>query len=197
MQKLLLRSILEHRTIGRLSEIQAAPCPYLRRSESSRFGCRYGRLPDNAATLSDTAEREGCLCVRHTGKARITLSPVGPWRAETIIPRSAGKRRRTMGPICLRGSEPWAGAVTHSTPRREALGFSRSPAWRCSCRLHRGPLRDHAGGDIAPERDHQLARQDDNGDAPCGIADPLKKPMRQSALRRGVLQPVVSRVGGK
>ena len=78
------------------------PSPYLRRLESS---------PPTAG-CPDAAEREGRLWIRHAEK---TASPYLRFdrSAVTMIPRPAGERRWTMGPICLGGGQPWRGAVTH------------------------------------------------------------------------------------
>jgi hypothetical protein len=50
----------------------AGPYPYLRRLESSRFGSTDGGLSDDATPLSNAAEREGRLWIRH---AEETASP--------------------------------------------------------------------------------------------------------------------------
>ena len=61
-------------------------------------------------------------------------------------------------------------ALTAARCRGAGACLKRSPL-----RLDHGPLGDQAGGEVAPQRHHQLARQGDDGDA----LDPLAGlPMR-------------------
>ena len=81
---------------------------------SEAFGVKPtdGGLSDDAISLPDTAEREGRLWIRHAEKTASPYLRFDQW-AVTMIPLPAGKRRWTMGPICLGGGKPWGGAVTH------------------------------------------------------------------------------------
>ena len=143
---------------------------------SEAFGVKPtdGGLSDDAISLPDTAEREGRLWIRHAEKTASPYLRFDQW-AVTMIPLPAGKRRWTMGPSASAAVSHGEGR-SHIDPRRSALGLSRSPAWKSSCRFHHRSFRDRSDGDVTPKREHQLARQGDNGNAPD---PPLASPTRR------------------
>src|SRR5215469_9026192 len=76
-------------------------------------------------------------------------------------------------------------AVTHR-PGTQALRGARVLSDPLRCGVHNSALRDQSGFEIAPERDHQFARQchnSDASDASLGLADALGEPLAQSAVR--------------
>jgi len=95
-------------------------------------------------------------------------------------------RGQTTGPICQSGNEPQGRAVTHR-PWTRSAGVSRSLMRGVAlCLAQDSSFRDQTNGHIAPESDHQLARQSDDGDTPdmsSGIADLLHEPAGQRTLR--------------
>jgi hypothetical protein len=100
---------------------------------------RRQRLSGDATSLSHAGSVRAAsgFVIRRRPHHLISGSTKG--KVVTTIPRPAGKRRWTMGPICLGGSEPWAGAVTH---RPSTQNGSVSPD-----RLHGN---DQAGFNTAP-----------------------------------------------
>jgi hypothetical protein len=121
-----------------------------------------------------------CAC----GEDRINLSQVrlGDRDHNSVIQRVRG---RTGGTNLQNGNEPKSETVTHRPVNAwrsiSALVFGRSSLRRA----HDSALRDQSSFEIAPERDHQFARQchdSDQSDPPLGIADALSKPPAQSAF---------------
>src|SRR3954471_8306546 len=79
------------------------------------------------------------------------------------------------------------GGRSHIDPGRTVPGVSRSPMHGVAlCLAQDSSFRDQTNGHIAPERDHQLARQSDDGDTPDtsrGIPNLLQEPTGQRTLR--------------
>src|SRR5215469_6997569 len=76
-------------------------------------------------------------------------------------------------------------AVTHRAVA-QAVGGAVVLGDPLLCGVHNSALRDQSGFEIAPERDHQFARQchnSDASDASLGLADALGEPLAQSAVR--------------
>src|SRR5215470_947031 len=103
----------------------------------------------------------------------------------TIIPHSAGEeagRWDQSGKAAM----SQVGARSHTDPgrrRSEAPAFWAIPLW---CGVHDSALRDQSCFEIAPERNHQFARQCNNSDASdasLGDAGALDEPLAQSAVR--------------
>ena len=101
-------------------------------------------------------------------------------------PAFCGYEAGAVGPIFHSGNQPRLATVTH---RPATHGVRCTARRRRSGRLGRGhdsSFRNQTGGEIPPERDHQLPRQchdGDTSDAPLGVADALQEPLGQGAAR--------------
>ena len=114
---------------------------------------------------------------------RITLYPVGHVaRYPDLSCTGEGKAQQGRDPSERAGwLLPWMTTVTRlSWLRSVVIARDRSQA-----RVQHGAGGNDAGGQIAPQRDHQLARQRDNGDpadASLEVAHAVAEPARQCAV---------------
>lgn len=114
---------------------------------------------------------------------RITLYPVGrEARYPDLSCTGEGKAQQGRDPSERAGRLlPWMTTVT----RLSWLTLAVIGRGRLRTRTQHGADRDDAGGQVAPQRYHQLARQRDNGNAPDAsfeVADPFAEPARQCAI---------------
>lgn len=114
---------------------------------------------------------------------RITLYPVGrEARYPDLSCTGEGKAQQRRDPSERAGGlRPWMSTVTRLSWLTSAIiARGRSQSWM----QHSAGGHD-AGGQIAPQRHHQLACQGNKGDAPdvsFDVADPLAEPARQCAV---------------
>src|SRR5436190_19476634 len=100
----------------------------------------------------------------------ITSYPVGRV-VRTHIPHACGEEAKRMRPIYENGwliCQGWARSSSIPRgPRREPqLRAVRWSSFRWTLCFQQSPLGNEPGGEIAPQRNDQFARQGDDGDTP-------------------------------
>jgi hypothetical protein len=112
----------------------------------------------------------------------ITSYPVGPM-VRTPIPHACGEEA-CEDETLLRSGLVWPlGGTVIIHPGRGAAELAAPGTWLC---LHRCPFRHKPGAEIAPQRNDQLARQRDDGNAfgaLAGVGGAGAEPAAERAVR--------------